>query len=236
MAHRWWGMVLALGTLISSSAVAQVRQVTGTGVQRRDRSGCTRGDNRGARDADRGPERDRRPLFPQRTRWHTDPGNPGDRVPLSYRHLAAGGRHGGRGPRAGHLQSRRGRGDRPVYRHREAEPAERCGDGERKRAHPGADRHARERAPGQDPGRVDPVQLRRAGRRHPGQPPRRLDDQRGHRPAVRGRWDRDQQRRDSQRRRRGDGRPRRAATPATRTTRPTASPTSTPRTSSGSKS
>ena len=29
MAHRWWGMVLALGTLVSSSAVAQVRQVTG---------------------------------------------------------------------------------------------------------------------------------------------------------------------------------------------------------------
>jgi len=30
MAHRWWGMVIALGTLVSSSAVAQVRQVTGS--------------------------------------------------------------------------------------------------------------------------------------------------------------------------------------------------------------
>jgi TonB-linked SusC/RagA family outer membrane protein len=30
MVHRWWGMVLALGTLMASSAAAQVRQVTGT--------------------------------------------------------------------------------------------------------------------------------------------------------------------------------------------------------------
>ncbi len=30
MAHRWWGMVIALGTLVSSSAAAQVRQVAGT--------------------------------------------------------------------------------------------------------------------------------------------------------------------------------------------------------------
>jgi TonB-linked SusC/RagA family outer membrane protein len=30
MAHRWWGMVLALGTLVAPSAVAQVRQVSGT--------------------------------------------------------------------------------------------------------------------------------------------------------------------------------------------------------------
>ena len=30
MAHRWWGMVVALGTLVSSSATAQVRQVAGT--------------------------------------------------------------------------------------------------------------------------------------------------------------------------------------------------------------
>jgi TonB-dependent starch-binding outer membrane protein SusC len=30
MVHRWWGMVIALGTLIASSAAAQVRQVTGT--------------------------------------------------------------------------------------------------------------------------------------------------------------------------------------------------------------
>jgi TonB-linked SusC/RagA family outer membrane protein len=30
MVHRWWGMVLALGTLMAPSAAAQVRQVTGT--------------------------------------------------------------------------------------------------------------------------------------------------------------------------------------------------------------
>jgi TonB-dependent starch-binding outer membrane protein SusC len=30
MAHRWWGMVLALGTLAGPSAAAQVRQVSGT--------------------------------------------------------------------------------------------------------------------------------------------------------------------------------------------------------------
>jgi TonB-linked SusC/RagA family outer membrane protein len=30
MAHRWWGMVVVLGTLVSSSAAAQVRQVAGT--------------------------------------------------------------------------------------------------------------------------------------------------------------------------------------------------------------
>ena len=30
MAHRWWGMVIAVGTLISPSAAAQVRQVAGT--------------------------------------------------------------------------------------------------------------------------------------------------------------------------------------------------------------
>ncbi len=30
MAHRWWGMVIALGTLVSPSATAQVRQVAGT--------------------------------------------------------------------------------------------------------------------------------------------------------------------------------------------------------------
>ncbi|MBA3319776.1 MAG: TonB-dependent receptor plug domain-containing protein, partial [Gemmatimonadales bacterium] len=30
MAHRWWGMVLALGSLVSSSAAAQVRQVAGS--------------------------------------------------------------------------------------------------------------------------------------------------------------------------------------------------------------
>ena len=30
MVHRWWGMVIALGTLMVSSAAAQVRQVTGT--------------------------------------------------------------------------------------------------------------------------------------------------------------------------------------------------------------
>jgi len=29
MAHRWWGMVIALGTLVSPSAMAQVRQVAG---------------------------------------------------------------------------------------------------------------------------------------------------------------------------------------------------------------
>lgn len=30
MAHRWWGMVIALGTLVSPSVMAQVRQVAGT--------------------------------------------------------------------------------------------------------------------------------------------------------------------------------------------------------------
>ena len=30
MAHRWWGMVIALGTLVSPTALAQVRQVAGT--------------------------------------------------------------------------------------------------------------------------------------------------------------------------------------------------------------
>jgi TonB-dependent starch-binding outer membrane protein SusC len=30
MVHRWWGMVIALGTLVSPSAAAQVRQVAGT--------------------------------------------------------------------------------------------------------------------------------------------------------------------------------------------------------------
>ncbi|MGH7579364.1 MAG: SusC/RagA family TonB-linked outer membrane protein [Gemmatimonadales bacterium] len=30
MAHRWWGMVIALGTLVSPAALAQVRQVAGT--------------------------------------------------------------------------------------------------------------------------------------------------------------------------------------------------------------
>ena len=67
---------------------------------------------------------------------------------------------GERGARARRVQAGRDRDHRPGHRRRAAEPAQRGGDGERRRADPRADRHARERAAGQDPRRHYPGQLR----------------------------------------------------------------------------
>ena len=235
MPQRWWGILVALAFAVARRCLGPGAPGFGPGHERADGGGGAGSHNRGDRHQDRGPDGSGRALRPQRAGGDGCPRGAGDRIQATRAHRPKRDADRRDRSRARHLQAGRGGGDRPIDRHRTAEPAQRGRDGERQRAHPGADRHHRERAAGQDPGRPDPGELGRARRRHAGQPARRLDDQRQRRPHLGHRRDRRQQRGHPQRRQRGHRRPRRAATRATRTTRPTASPTSTPRTSSGSR-
>ena len=141
-----WASVCCLALLTASPVLAQVRAADRTGDESAD--GCSRfgGDHLGGPERNLRPHRQRRPVLDERARGRPDPHHPGHRVQAPARDRSRREQAGERDPRARPLQAGRDRGHRSVHRHRAAEPAQRGGDGRRRRAHPRADRHARESA------------------------------------------------------------------------------------------
>ena len=206
---RVCGTSMSFLLLGAQLAAGQARQITGRVTNAHDRGGACRGNDRGQRHRNRGRDQQltgtmssMRPDGDVRPSWSAPSATSTNRSPFRHRKPTA---NVALEPDVFKLEEIVITGQATGVERQNLPNAVATVSAER--AEPGAGPDARERAAGQDSGRLHPGQLRRAGRRLSAQPAGRVHHQRQCRSALCGGWHRGQQRGDSQRTERGQLRP-----------------------------